>query len=560
MEDCIQETRGDRFKVIAILEAHRQGLFKTSSLSANVLAGLIVGVVSLPLSMAFAIATGVNPDQGLVTAIIAGLLVTILGGTRVQIAGPTGAFVVVLLGILNQHGFAGLQLATIMAGFMLILMGIFRMGAVIRFIPAPVIAGFTAGIGVVIWIGQWPAFFGIDAPEGEHLHEKVPELLRSLAHPHIATTLLAMLGLLLVIFLPRVPKMHRIPSPLVAMVIVTMVQVIGNFDGVATIQSTFGGISSDLPEFQPPDMSLGRAIDLLGPAFTIAMLCAIESLLSAVVADGMLGSRHDSNQELIGQGVANIASPLFGGIAATGAIARTATNIRNGGTNPVAGIVSALTLVLIVVVLSPLAGEVPLAALAAILFVVAWNMSDVRHFVRMARRAPIADVAILLITFLLTIFADLVVAVNVGVLLATLHFLRRMSASVEITSAPVEQDGEVNDEVAIFAIDGPFFFAAVDTFEQALAHSNTEPKVVIVRLLRVPFMDITGIQALETMITGLRSSGVWVIFCEANARVSGKLRRAEIVDREGVWLESSLADPQQRATELIAESESTPVR
>lgn len=539
--------------MIAILETYRAGALRRTSLPANLTAGVIVGVVSLPLSMAFAIATGVSPDQGLVTAIIAGLIVTLLGGSRVQIAGPTGAFVVILLGILNQHGFAGLQLATIMAGFILILMGVFRMGAVIRFIPAPVIAGFTAGIGVVIWIGQWPAFFGIPAPEAEHLHEKLPELFRSLAHPHVATTALAVLGLLLVIFLPRVPKLHRVPSPLVAMVIVTVVQSIAQFDGVATIQSTFGGISAELPDFQPPSFSVNNAVDLLGPAFTIAMLCAIESLLSAVVADGMLGTRHNSNQELIGQGVANIAAPLFGGIAATGAIARTATNIRNGGTNPIAGIISALTLVLIVVVLSPLAGEVPLAALAAILFVVAWNMSDVRHFIRMARRAPIADVAILLITFVLTIAADLVIAVNVGVLLATLHFLRRMSSSVEVTSAPAGQEGLEAGDVAVFAIDGPFFFAAVDQFEQALAHSHTEPKAVIVRLLRVPFMDITGIQALETMITGLRQNDVWVVFCEANSRVEGKLRRAEVIDREGVWLEKGLDDALARAHGLIGD-------
>lgn len=537
--------------MIAILEAYRSGAMTRSTLPANLIAGVIVGVVSLPLSMAFAIASGVGPERGLITAIVAGLIVTLIGGSRVQIAGPTGAFVVILLGILNQHGFWGLQMATIMAGVMLIAMGFLKMGAVIRFIPAPVIAGFTAGIGFVIWIGQWPAFFGIPDPTAEHLHEKLPELIRSLRDLHVATTLLAVFGLALVILLPKIQALRRIPAPLIAMVAVTLLQVMFSFDGVATIDSTFGGISAEIPEITWPTMSLGQGIDLLAPAFTIAMLCAIESLLSAVVADGMVGTRHDSNQELIGQGVANIAAPMLGGIAATGAIARTATNIRNGGTNPIAGIASAITLILIMVILAPLAGEVPLAALAAILFMVAWNMSDVRHFIRMARRAPLADVAILVITFLLTIATDLVIAVNVGVLLATLHFLRRMSASVEITSAPADTAGESRDDVIIYAIDGPFFFAAVDNLEQALAHSNTEPKALVVRLLRVPFMDITGIHALETMITGLRQRGVWVIFCEANARVDTKLRRAEVVDREGVWLVESLDDALAKSQDLI---------
>lgn len=537
--------------MIAILEAHRAGLLKRASIPANLVAGAIVGIVSLPLSMAFAIASGVGPEAGLITAIIAGLIVTLFGGTRVQIAGPTGAFVVILLGILNQHGFWGLQMATIMAGAMLILMGIFKMGAVIRFIPAPVIAGFTAGIGVVIWVGQWPAFFGIPDSDREHLHQQIPDMLRSLGNLHVTTTLLALLGLAIVILAPKIPALSRIPAPLIAMVVVTVIQAVFNFDGVATIQSTFGGIQAEIPELTLPNMSLAQALELLAPAFTIAMLCAIESLLSAVVADGMMGTKHDSNQELIGQGIANIASPMLGGIAATGAIARTATNIRNGGTNPIAGISSTITLILIVVILAPLAGEVPLAALAAILFVVAWNMSDVRHFVRMARRAPLADVAILIITFLLTVTTDLVIAVNVGVLLATLHFLRRMSASVEITAAPANSVGESADDVVIYAIDGPFFFAAVDNLERALRHSNTEPKVLIVRLLRVPFMDITGIQAMDTMITGMRQQGVRVVFCEANKRVATKLRRAEVTDREGVWLVDSLDDALATSRELI---------
>ena len=535
--------------MIAILEAHRAGLLKRATLPTNLVAGAIVGVVSLPLSMAFAIASGVAPEKGLITAIVAGIIVTLFGGSRVQIAGPTGAFVVILLGILNQHGFWGLQMATIMAGVMLILMGVLKMGAIIRFIPAPVIAGFTAGIGFVIWVGQWPSFFGIPASNREHLHEKLPELIRSLPDLHVATTALAVLGLLIVIAMPKVAALNKIPSPLIAMVVVTLLQVIFRFDGVATIQSTFGGISAEIPEITFPTMNLGQGIDLLAPAFTIAMLCAIESLLSAVVADGMTGTKHDSNQELIGQGIANIAAPMLGGIAATGAIARTATNIRNGGSSPVAGIASTVTLILIMVILAPLAGEVPLAALAAILFIVAWNMSDVRHFVRMARRAPLADVAILIITFLLTITTDLVIAVNVGVLLATIHFLRRMSSSVEVDVAPASI-GDGAGEVLIFSINGPFFFAAVDSLEHALHRSNKDAKVLVVRLLRVPFMDITGIQAVDAMVSVLQTRNVSIVFCEANNRVDNKLRRAEITTRERVWLVDTLDDALDKAREL----------
>lgn len=526
--------------MIAILEAHRAGLLGPKHWLPNVVAGVIVGVVALPLAMAFAIASGVKPEQGIYTAIIAGLVVSVIGGSRVQIAGPTGAFVVVLAGIAGTYGLAGLQLATLMAGVLLILMGVFRMGAIIRFIPAPVILGFTAGIGVVIWVGQWPAFFGVPTPEGEHFHEKLPHLVESLPNLHWATTLLALLGLVILILMPRVVSLKRIPAPLVAMVVITVIQTFVGFDGVATVGSAFGGIPQGLPSFTPPDISLNLVIDLLGPAFTIAMLGAIESLLSAVVADGMSGTRHDSNQELVGQGVANAATALFGGIAATGAIARTATNVRNGGTGPIAGITHALVLVGIILVLAPLAADVPLAALAAILFVVAWNMSEAKHFARMARRAPIADVAILVITFLLTVFADLVIAVNVGVLLATLHFLRRMAASVTVR----QEDEQTPDEngnaqpalptgVLTFSIDGPFFFAAVDAFERALAHTHSDPKVLIVRLGRVPFIDITGLHSLEEVIDDLASRGVWVILCEANPRVKLKLERAGLLRMPG---------------------------
>jgi len=528
--------------VIALLEARRAGLFQRQHWLPNIISGVIVGVVALPLAMAFAIASGVKPEQGLYTAIVAGLLVSVLGGSRLQIAGPTGAFIVILAGVVAEHGVAGLQLATLMAGIILLLLGVARMGAVIKFIPAPVIVGFTAGIGVIIWVGQWKDFFGLPGVTAAHFHEKLWQLVQALPHLHLATTALASVSLALLIVSARVPYLKRVPGPLVALVVATLLQALFHFDGVATIGSAFGGVPQGLPTWQWPEITLSRVIELIGPAFAIAMLGAIESLLSAVVADGMAGTRHNSNQELVGQGIANIAAPLFGGIAATGAIARTATNIRNGGTSPLAGIVHAATLLAIVLLLAPLAENVPLAALAAILFVVAWNMSDVRHFAKMLRRAPRADVVILLVTFALTVFADLVVAVNIGVILATLHFLRRMASSVGVQQ--VERDelrrelaasglAEPPDGVLVYTIEGPLFFAAVENFERALANTHSDPRQLIIRLRHVPFIDVTGLQVLEDVIVRLRERGVRVLLAEANARVHGKLKKAMIADLVG---------------------------
>ncbi|MEE4462338.1 SulP family inorganic anion transporter, partial [Azotobacter chroococcum] len=400
--------------MIAIREAWQAGLLRREHWLRNLVAGIIVGVVALPLAMAFGIASGVKPEQGIYTAIVGGLLVTLFGGSRLQIAGPTGAFIVILAGVTAEHGIDGLQIATLMAGGILLLLGISRLGTVIKYIPDPVIVGFTAGIGVIIWVSQWKDFFGLPAVAGTHFHEKLWHLLQSLPQLHLPTTLLALLSLALVIFAPRLRALRRIPGPLIAMVVATLIQSVFHFEGVATIGSAFGGIPRGLPQLGLPEITVARLIELIGPAFAIAMLGAIESLLSAVVADGMGGTKHDSNQELIGQGIANLAAPLFGGFAATGAIARTATNIRNGGNSPLAGIVHALTLVLILLFLAPLAANIPLAALAAILFVVAWNMSELKHFRRMLQRAPKADVGILLITFGLTVFSDLVIAVNIG--------------------------------------------------------------------------------------------------------------------------------------------------
>lgn len=528
--------------MIALLEAHRAGLLGRKHWLPNLVSGVIVGIVALPLAMAFAIASGAKPEQGLYTAIIAGFLVSAFGGSRLQIAGPTGAFIVILSGITAKYGIAGLQIATLMAGVILLLLGLARLGTIIRFIPDPVILGFTAGIGVIIWVGQWRDFFGLPAVSGEHFHEKLWQLLQALPHLHPTTTALAALSLALVIVAPRLPGMKRVPGPLVALVVASVLQAVFQFDGVRTIGSAFGGIPQGLPTLQLPQLTTSEVIALIGPAFTIAMLGAIESLLSAVVADGMAGTRHNSNQELIGQGIANIVTPLFGGIAATGAIARTATNIRNGGTSPLAGMVHALTLVLIVLFLAPLAVNVPLAALAAILFIVAWNMSEVRHFVRMVKRAPRADVAILLVTFALTVFADLVVAVNIGVILATLHFLRRMATSVEVRQATEQELSQefahlglvrLPPGVLVYTVEGPFFFGAVENFERALAGTHTDPRVLIIRLRWVPFIDITGLQTLEEVIRDLHKRGVRVMLLGANGRVQGKLERAGIIELIG---------------------------
>ncbi|WP_081745602.1 SulP family inorganic anion transporter [Bordetella petrii] len=528
--------------MIALLEAHRAGLLQRRHWLPNIVSGVIVGVVALPLAMAFAIASGVKPEQGLYTSIVAGLLVSIFGGSRLQIAGPTGAFIVILAGVVAEYGVAGLQLATLMAGVILLLLGVARMGAVIKFIPAPVIVGFTAGIGVIIWVGQWKDFFGLPPTEGVHFHQKLWQLLQALPQLHPATTGLALFSLALLILSARVPYLKRVPGPLVALVAATVLQAVFAFDGVATIGSAFGGVPQGLPSWQWPEITLPRLIELIGPAFAIAMLGAIESLLSAVVADGMAGTRHQSNQELIGQGIANIAAPLFGGIAATGAIARTATNIRNGGTSPLAGIVHSVTLIAIVVLVAPLAEDVPLAVLAAILFMVAWNMSDVRHVVKMLRRAPRADVVILLVTFLLTVFADLVVAVNIGVILATLHFLRRMASSVGVLPIQGEElrfelaangIADLPEGVLVYTIEGPLFFAAVENFEHALASTHTDPRLLVISLRRVPFIDATGLQMLEEVIARLQQRKVRVLLAEANPRVRGKLAKAGVVDLVG---------------------------
>lgn len=517
--------------MFAAREAWRAGLWAPRHWTGNIAAGVIVGVVALPLAMAFAIASGVKPEQGLYTSIVAGVVVSLFGGSRVQIAGPTGAFIVILAGIVAEHGVVGLQLATLMAGLILCAFGLARLGGVIRYIPLPVILGFTAGIGIIIWVGQWQPFFGLPAVQGHFFHEKLWFLLRNLPALDPVTTAFGFGSLALVLLPRKVDVLRRIPGPLLALVVATAVQGLFQFPQLATIGSTFGELPRGLPLPHWPGGGLDQIVPLIGPAFTIALLGAIESLLSAVVADSMAGTRHNSNAELFGQGLANVLTPLFGGIAATGAIARTATSIRNGGTAPLAGVVHAVVLVLVLLALAPLARNIPLATLASILFVVAWNMSEAHRVVRLVRHAPRADAVILCLTLLLTVFADLVVAVNIGIVLSVLHFLRRMASSVDVAPMAIPDGAHGKEGVRALQVRGPLFFAAVESLREAF-RSESSP-VLVLCLDQTPFADATALQALDDEIAAARTRGTRVILCGADARIRAKLSRMGTLSRLG---------------------------
>jgi sulfate permease, SulP family len=546
--------------MIALLETKAAGLWSRSQVKPNVIAGLIVGVVALPLAMAFAIASGARPEQGLYTAIVAAALTALFGGTRVQISGPTGAFIAVLSIITAQFGIAGLQMATLMAGFILLVFGATRLGSVIKYIPRPVVAGFTAGIGVIIFVGQWKDFFGLTtAPTGLRFHEKLWSLIAAFPTLNLATTALGFLALAILTFGARFLK--RIPAPLVALVVVTLLQWVCRFKGVATIGSAFGAIPRTLPLPSFPAVTMTQAVSLVGPAFTIALLGAIESLLSAVVADGMAGTTHDSNQELIGQGVANIVAPLLGGFAATGAIARTATNIRSGATGPLAALVHSGFLILVVLMLAPLASAIPLCCLSAILFVVSWNMSELPHAVRLVRKAPKPDAAILVVTFLLTVFVDLVVAVNVGVIVAALMFMRRSAEAVQIEEQPAQTSSDAGEAspagngVVVYSIQGPFFFGAAEKLERTLAQTQRRAHTLILRMGHVPFVDATGILAIEDIIRDFRRHGAAVLLAELRPNVRYKLERAGILEHLGA---ENLADSLEQAYVIAERRKSLP--
>lgn len=526
--------------MIALVESYKAGLFKSPHWVPNVVSGLIVGIVALPLAMAFAIASGVKPEHGIFTAIIAGIVVALFGGSRVQIAGPTGAFVVLLSGIVAKFGIEGLQLATLMAGILLALMGIFRLGNIIKFIPYPVISGFTSAIAVIIFVGQWQDFLGLHLPKKPLflLHEKIYAAITNFPALHLPTTLLGLFSLTVMVGIRHVETLKRIPAPLITIVLATLLQAFFAFEGVATIGNTFGEISSHLPAFHFPTFSYEKIQLLLGPACAIALLGAIESLLSAVIADGMSNTRHHSNQELIGQGLANMLCPLFGGFAATGAIARTATNIRNGGTSPLSGVVHSVFLILCILVIAPLTSYIPLCTLSAVLFVVAYNMSEMHQFYFLISKGSRSDVVVLLTTFFLTLFADLIIAINIGVLLSVLFFVRRMSYSIHIeieTNEKLQAEYGLHKNVnlspntLVYNIHGPFFFGALELLQKTLHFTHQDPKYIIFRLKDVPFIDGSGLKFFKDVIQIYKSRQIKVYLCEAKPQVKQQLLKAGIL-------------------------------
>jgi sulfate permease, SulP family len=509
----------------------------------DLIAGGIVGIVAIPLAIAFAIASGVTPDRGLWTAIVAGFLISALGGSRVQIGGPTGAFVVIVAGIVRKYGIDGLTVATFMAGILLVIMGVAKLGGVIKFIPHPVITGFTSGIAVIIFSSQVKDLLGlrVDALPAEFL----PKWGAIVAHAAAVTPAaagVAALTFAIIVLWPKVNK--RVPGPFIGLIVATLVTHWMHLP-VETIGSRFGSLSAAIPHPQLPHLSITQVTALVGPAFTIAMLAAIESLLSAVVSDGMIGGRHRSNMELIAQGVANLASPLFGGIPATGAIARTATNVKNGGRTPVAGIAHALTLLLVTLFFGRYAAEIPLATLAAILVVVSYHMSEWRTFLD-ELRSPKSDVAVLLTTFSLTVLVDLTVAISVGMVLAAFLFIRRMAATSGVnvvTSLYDDPDDDGDPDAAwrrelprgvmVFDIRGPFFFGATEAFRNAIEQIAARPKVLIVRMRDVLALDSTGLHALSDVVRRSRRDGTMVLLADVHAQPRAALMASPIIDQIG---------------------------
>ncbi|GHT68287.1 sodium-independent anion transporter [Spirochaetia bacterium] len=524
--------------------------YSWNSFGKDLLAGLIVGIVALPLAMAFSIAAGGTPAQGLYTAIIAGFCISAFGGSRFQIGGPTGAFVVIIYGVITKHGMAGLIAATVLAGLMLVAMGASGLGRFIKYIPYPVTTGFTTGIGVLIFSQQVKDFLGLDiAKSSPGFFAEWGEYFGAIGTIDPATVCVGFGAMGIIILIRRF--IPRIPGAAVGVLVLTLVCFAFALP-VDSIGSRFGGIPSSLPRPHIPLISWEVVRDVFPDAFTIALLAAIESLLSAVVADGMTGDRHNSNTELIAQGIGNIASAIFGGIPATGAIARTATNIKSGAASPIAGIVHAVTLVLFILLLAPAASAIPLASLSAVLMVVSWDMSNVPRFIRIIRTAPKSDAIVLITTFVLTIAFDLTFAVEVGVVLAIFLFLWRM---VEIGTIKSENDdliaelayGDIENhavaansikalyqkDIEVFSINGPFFFGVADTLQQVLRGLRKNPKTFILRMQDVPAVDSTGITALESLLTQCRRGKIRLILCEIREQPQKALEKAGFIDEIG---------------------------
>ena len=502
--------------------------YSKEKFAADLMAGLIVGIVALPLAIAFGIASGVSPSQGILTAIVGGFIVSALGGSRVQIGGPTGAFIVIIYGIVSNPalGLSGLMIATMLAGLFLILLGACRLGTIIKFIPYPIVVGFTSGIAVTIFTTQIKDLFGLTIEGGlpGDFISKWGVYLQNFASIDWATTAVGVLSVLIIILTPKISK--KIPGSLVAIVLMTVAVYFLNAYTkfhVNTIYDQFGEIKAGIPALTVPDISWENVKSLFPTAMVIAVLGAIESLLSATVADGVCGDHHNSNQELIGQGVANLCTPLFGGIPCTGAIARTMTNINNGGRTPVAGIVHAFVLLVIFLVLMPLAAYIPMSCLAGVLVIVSYNMSGWRTFLQLMKN-PKSDIAVLFITFLLTVIFDLTIAIEVGLLIACLLFMRRMAETTQIkviadeidpneeTDAVVHEEHLViPDGVEVYEINGPYFFGIANKFEELMAAMNDHPKVRIIRMRRVPFIDSTGIHNLQNLCEISHREGTHIV-------------------------------------------------
>lgn len=541
--------------------------YNRKTFMSDLMAGIIVGIVALPLAIAFGIASGVTPEKGIITAIVAGFIISLLGGSKVQIGGPTGAFIIIIYGIIQKYGLEGLTIATLMAGVFLIMFGVLKLGTIIKYIPYPIVVGFTSGIAVTIFTTQIKDLFGltIDSVPSDFIEKWGCYI----SHFSTADLWCSLVGIVSVIIIAITPKFSKkIPGSLVAIIIMTIAALIlKTYFGVTSIE-TIGdrfSVSNAIPEMQVPAMTWETIKSLVAPALTIAVLGAIESLLSATVADGVIGDHHNSNTELIAQGVANLASPLFGGIPATGAIARTMTNINNGGRTPIAGIIHAVVLLLIFLFLMPLARYIPMSCLAGVLVIVSYGMCGWRSFVALMKN-PKSDVTVLLITFFLTIIFDLTVAIEVGLIIACLLFMKRVS---EITDVKAVTD-EINEEsdmikdnaehltipegVEVYEINGPYFFGAGNKFEEVMAAFGDRPKVRIIRMRKVPFVDSTGIHNLTNLCEMSHNEGIEVVLsgvCEKVHKQLEKARFYDILGNKNICSHINLA--LERANEIIGE-------
>jgi sulfate permease, SulP family len=528
--------------------------------TSDLTAGVTVGIVALPLAMAFAIASGFAPEAGIFTAVIAGFVISAFGGSQVQIGGPTGAFIIIVSGILAKYGAANLAICTIMAGVILMVMGFARLGAIIKFIPYPITMGFTSGIAVLILSTQIKDFLGLKVSEVPlSFIPKIEFITGHLQTAHLQTVLLAIVSVLIIHFWPK-SLGRRVPGTVIALIFGTVMVMLFQLP-VETIGSRFGGIPRSLPGIQIPDFNWALIEQLIQPATTIALLAAIESLLSAVVADGMIEDRHDSNQELIAQGMANIIAPLFGGIAATGAIARTATNVRSGARTPVSGIVHSATLLVIMLVAAPLAKHIPLATLSAVLVMVAVRMGEWHHFIRI-HRWPKSDAVVFLTAFFLTVLVDLTVAVEVGMVLAAVLFIKRIADNTQITQVDQASETEGNQHslwgkeipanVQVFRIFGSFSFGVADRLETILKRAGQEPEILILRMRKVLYMDATGLNALEDLYEKLRVKKRKLILVAPRSQPLKTMQKAGFLDRLGIeYVAENIDDALAKAKALL---------